>query len=176
MTRKPRPIRIDGDVAYVPLTKGYEAVIDAADVPLVEGIFWHSAIQKRRDGTIKAIYARRRIRLPRGEFGTMPLHRVICGAPDGVLVDHVDTDGLNNRRKNIRQVTFQQNGMNRRGKRNSVSQVKGVCWKGDRKKWRARITLNGKEIHLGFFERLEDAAQAYAIASGSMHGEFGRVS
>ena len=46
---KPRPIRIEGDVAYVPLTKGYEAIIDVEDVPLVEGRNWHAHVVRKKD-------------------------------------------------------------------------------------------------------------------------------
>ena len=54
-----RAIRIEGSVAYVPLTKGYEAIIDVEDVPLVEGWNWSAREERRRDGTVRIIYAGR---------------------------------------------------------------------------------------------------------------------
>ena len=108
MPMKIRPIRIEGQVAYVPLTKGYEAVIDATDAPLVEGWNWRAMVKKH------TVYAVRGEWLGQGEWRTISIHRVILNPPDGLLVDHRDGNGLLNQRFNLRGATPSQNGCNQR--------------------------------------------------------------
>ena len=69
-------------------------------------------------------------------------------------IDHIDGDRLNNNIENLRKVTHQQNCWNR-------TTAKGYCWDKKSNKWKARITLNGKEIHLGYFDNEDDARQVY---------------
>jgi hypothetical protein len=167
-TKKVRPIRIDGDIAYVTLTKGYVAVIDAADVPLVEGRNWGARLDKN------TVYARRTDTsgpAPR----TVLLHRMLLGEPKGFQVDHKDGDGLNNRRSNLRVATNQQNASNARLSRLNTSGFKGVSWHKQRRKWYARIRKDGRSVHLGMHHTPEDAHAAYAAASADLHGPFGRV-
>lgn len=167
MTCKIRPIRIDGQLAYVPLTKGYEAVIDAADVPLVDAWIWLAKVDGRN------VYAAR-LEGPRGGQRTVRMHRVIIGNPEGMQVDHIDCNGLNNRRNNLRVATPSQNQYNKRRAANNSSGAKGVYWhKGDGR-WHAQIRANNVKYHLGVFDTPEKAHAAYVAASLSLHGEFGR--
>lgn len=99
--REIRPIRVDGQVAYVPLTKGYTAIIDAADLPLVDGVNWGAMEKRRPDGTIRAVYAKN----SGTKRGTIFMHRLLVAASESEEVDHVDCDGLNNRRINLRIAT-----------------------------------------------------------------------
>lgn len=178
-SRKPvaikRQIRIDGDTAFVPLTQGYEAIVDAADVPAVERRNWLASVVRRRDGSIRTVYAA--TREPRGPYRqtTIYMHRLLTGTAAGLETDHRDGDGLNNRRTNLRVATKAQNMHNQRLPENNTSGVKGVSrdkWSG---KWHARIGLNGKRKSLGYFEDLDAAAAAYARASSELHSSFGRV-
>lgn len=155
-----RPIRIEGDVAYVPLTKGYEAVIDAADVSLVAGINWSASVRGR---TVYA-YARH-----------TSLHRLIMKAPPGLCVDHCDGDGLNNQRDNLRLVTHGQNMLNQKPTRGASSELKGVRLHKRTGQWRATITINRKTHHLGLFATEQEAHAAYVAASRYLHGEYGRT-
>ncbi len=170
-----RQIRIEGDVAYVPLTKGYEAVIDAADVSLVEGRLWRAMEVRDRLGEIKVVYAT--AQRSRSEHGPMTIymHRVIFGASSAPTIDHQDTDGLNNRRYNLREASAAQNARNRKTHRNNSSGAKGVIWNKARGKWQAYIRANGNAKHLGLFDSRDEAAAAYATASANLHGEFGRL-
>jgi hypothetical protein len=169
MSRAIRPIRIEGDAAYVTLTKGYEAIIDAADVPLVEGKNWH-ADAKRRENTV---YARTRAR--KGSAKKVWMHRVIMDDPDGFQVDHIDGNGLNNCRNNLRKATNAQNARNSCTPRNNTSGFKGVTWHKLSSKWCAKIEVNYVSKHLGLFDTPEAAHSAYVAASEKLHGEFGRV-
>tara|TARA_R110000787_G_scaffold42047_3_gene103398 strand:+ start:423 stop:920 length:498 start_codon:yes stop_codon:yes gene_type:complete len=164
MTKIKRPIRICGDVAYVPLTQGYEAIIDAADAPLVEGHNWNA----HKNGN--TVYAKRR-----SGAGVFLLHRVIMEAPCQLSVDHIDGDGLNNMRCNMRLATHAQNMKNRRINCNSTSGFKGIYFNKQSGKWMARIRFNEKSNYLGLFALPEEAYAAYCAASKKYHGEFGRT-
>jgi hypothetical protein len=99
------------------------------------------------------------------------LHRLIMDAAIGDIIDHIDGDGLNNAKSNLRFVTSQQNAMNRRAWKNKRgSRFKGVHRDG--KRFRAIITVNRKNIGLGSFKTEEEAAEAYNKAASEMFGEF----
>jgi hypothetical protein len=91
-------------------------------------------------------------------------------------IDHIDCNPSNNAFANLREATHRQNGANKKVGKANRSGVRGVHWVKDRLKWGAAIRVNYQRIHLGFFDNIEDAAEAYAKASKQYHGEFGRVS
>jgi hypothetical protein len=163
-----RPIRINGDVAYMPLTKGYKAVIDAADVHLVEGWSWHAVIRP------KTVYAKR-IDYSGDKKRVVSLHRVILAAPSNMQVDHINSDGLNNQRCNLRLATSQQNTHNTRARSDNTSGFKGVSLRKRTGKWQAHIKFDGKSRYLGYYTTAELAYAAYCVASTEMHGVFGRA-
>ena len=167
---KPRPIKIDGEVAYITLTKGHVAVIDAADVPLVDGWNWHSIDYKKS----MTVYASRTVWIGGGRFRIF-MHREILDAPTNMQVDHIDGDGLNNMRENLRLATSSQNCHNHRISLRNTSGFKGVSRHKKSDKWRAYIRFQGRQIWLGLFDTPEEAAAAYAAASEKFHGEFGRL-
>ena len=100
------------------------------------------------------------------------LHRIIMGAPEDFVVDHINRNPLDNRRDNLRIVTQQENCMNLTISKNNKSGVPGVCWDKDANKWVAKITYKYKRIHLGRFEKLEDARKARKDAEEEYFGEF----
>lgn len=166
-----RPVRVEGDIAYVSLTQGYEAVIDAEDVPLVEGRNWCSRIEKRKDGRVRTVYAMAKI-----EGQTRFMHQIILGLrPGSIKADHEDSNGLNNRKYNLRYATDTQNAANKQTRFDSESGIKGVTWFEPTKKWCARIMVRGERVPLGHFRCKTAAAMAYAKASKELHGEFGRL-
>ena len=163
-----RPIRIEGNIAYVPLTKGYEAIVDLGDLHLVSGENWCA---HQCNGNF---YAYRKI--PNGKWRqqTVIMHRVIFGGSPPT-VDHIDMNGLNNRRNNLRAATKSQNAQNAKISVANKSGFKGVSWNSQTCKWRARIGHRGKSVHLGRFSTPELAYSAYCEANARLHGEFGRV-
>ena len=165
---KAKDLIFDGDVAYVPLTRGYYAIIDAEDAPLVEGVSWRA-----KPGNTGIIYAARDCRDGSGNWTVVRMHRVILGAKDKTLVDHLDHDGLNNRRNNIRLCSHSENNQNARKRIKGSSKYKGIYWKERDKKWYARIMLNGKRIFLGSYDTEDEAHKAYCKASRDLHKEFG---
>lgn len=82
------------------------------------------------------------------EYGTLP-----------EMLDHINQDKLDNRIENLREATHSQNSRNKKGR--GRSKYRGVSWHSENDKWRARIKVNGKTIHLGLFDTEIEAAQAY---------------
>lgn len=90
----------------------------------------------------------------------------------GMEVDHIDTDGLNNRYSNLRVVTSSQNQMNKPKQANNKSGVTGVSWAKRESKWYACITVDGKQISLGYHKNKEDAIKARKAAELKYFGEY----
>jgi hypothetical protein len=160
-----RPIIIRDGVAYVPLTKGYEAAIDIADIPRVEAWNWTASVEKH------TVYAMRKAVID-GAQRTVKMHRFLMAPQEGQLVDHRDGNGLNNVRCNLRVATHPQNMWNRRKPRGGKAGLVGVHWDNDRKKWAAVIQVNGKVRRLGRFETPEEGHQAYIEAARQLQGKF----
>ncbi len=163
-----RQVRISGSLAFVPLTRGLEAVIDAQDAIIAGSHKWHAA---KRGATY---YAARSVAKNGGKRAIIYLHREILGdAADGFYVDHIDGNGLNNVRANLRAATHKQNCRNARVKKSNTSGFRGVYYSKRDRNWVAQITVDRKTTNLGRFATAQDASRAYAIASAAHHKEFG---
>lgn len=91
-------------------------------------------------------------------------------------VDHINRDGLDNRRSNLRSCDRSKNRSNSaKQNKKTTSKYKGVCWDKKSKKWRSQIGINKKRIYLGFFENEIDAARTYNEAALKYFGEFARI-
>ncbi len=95
--------------------------------------------------------------------------------PRNLVPDHINGVRDDNRIENLRLATDQQNQFNRGPRRNSSSKFKGVCYVAHANRWQAGIKLNGKSLHLGWFEKEESAAHAYDVAAKKHFGEFARL-
>lgn len=156
---KIRPCTIRGDVCLIPLSRGMTAVVDADDFDIVSPYNW-AALQNRR-----LFYAKRSKAWGRPSR----LHRFLLDDPAS-QIDHIDGDGLNNRRANLRLCTNSQNQGNQRNQRRQVgaSIFRGVCK--HRNKWVAKIAPN--RTYLGAFASETEAALAYDRAAIAHFGEF----
>ena len=103
------------------------------------------------------------------------MHRVLLGAVKGQIVDHRNGNGLDNRRKNIRLCTPQENSRYSIAKtrKNKSSKYKGVHWCKTAKRWIAKMNLGaGKIKTIGHFRVEEAAAKAYYDTTKELYGEF----
>lgn len=152
------------------LTNGEFAKCDMADRALLERYRW----SPNRCG--RTTYA---IAHSTGSHKTrkgLKMHRLILNPADGVYVDHINGDGLDNRRCNLRLATKAQNARNSTFKRaGSSSKFKGVCFRSDTGKWRAYVRSEGKKKFLGQFESEVEAAAAYNAAALKEYGEYARI-
>lgn len=159
----------------IELTKGYVAIVDDIDTDLAD-INWIAA-------TYKSIaYAQNNIYFPDGVRRTIIMHRIILGRKlnrdliSSERCDHIDGNGLNNVRSNLRLATMCQNRKNSAKKDNRCSsKFKGVHWHKYQKKWRAEIQSDGIRYSLGYHKYEESAARAYDYAAKELHGEYARL-
>ena len=102
------------------------------------------------------------------------MHRVITDSPAHLLVDHINHNGLDNRKANLRTATCAQNNVNRRSikTKNSPSKYKGVYWSKRDNKWQVQICYNYKIRTIGQFNDEIEAAKAYDEAAMKYHKEF----
>lgn len=145
-------------VRVIKLTQGKVALVDTEDFERVSAFKWYAG---QRRGTWYAFTD--------GVGKTTAMHRLVLNAQVGEEVDHRNNDGLDNTKRNLRVVTHTQNLQNRRPSNRYT--FKGVSYHDGAQKYRARITKDGKQIHLGFFVDDVDAAKAYDEAAKELFGE-----
>jgi hypothetical protein len=155
----------------IPLTRGQVVIVDAEDFEWLSQYKW----QARWDKCKKGYYAGTG-RLILKSFNTTLMHRLIMGAKKGEIVDHIDGNGLNNRKSNLRIVTFTENAINHRIRSDNTSSVTGVRLRKDTNRWYAFISVNNKETFLGSFIKFEDAVEARRNAEKEHYGDFIRKS
>jgi ribosomal protein S1 len=150
----------------IKLTKGQKTLVDDESYEWLNQWKWHA--HKGR-GTY---YARRRDK----NRATILMHRVILELDDGAIhVDHIDSDGLNNQKANLRPCSVLENRRNSRKVRILGTQYKGVTYEKSSDRYRARITVSGKVHSLGRFQIATEAAEAYNKAAIKYFGEFALI-
>jgi hypothetical protein len=105
-------------------------------------------------------------------FAMITLARFITQDTTSETIDHKDRNILNNQRENLRPATRQQQEANKATNKSNTSGYKGVSWSTSHHKWWARVKVNGKTIHLGYYKSKEYAANAYNKGSLKYFGEF----
>lgn len=98
------------------------------------------------------------------------LHKLICPSPKNMHTDHISGDTLDNRKVNLRAVTYSLNQHNKGKLKTNTSGYKGVSKRNRCNPWMAKIDINGQQIYLGQFATREEAARAYDKASFAQNG------
>jgi len=153
----------------IKLTQNKYALLDDSDFQELNNHKWYTI---KHGNTFYAVRQSKRIN---GKQKRIFMHRIIAGTPNGKETDHVDCDGLNNQRRNLRVCTRSENEMNKGLTKLNTSGFKGVSWFKTSKKWGARIYYNGKNKHLGLFKTKLEAYNVYCKASKIYHREFSRI-
>ena len=146
---------------FIRLTKGRTAIVDDTDYKTLSKYKWHALVTKHTS------YAKRNSK----NREAILMHRQILGPPKGIQVDHINHNGLDNRRSNLRLATHGQNLARKRGI--PKSGYKGVDF--SQGKWRARIRKNRTQMFLGHFGSAEEAGKAYDLAAMKLHGKFAKT-
>jgi len=153
-------------MAIIKLSNGFEAIVDDEDYEHLSQFKWHYC----QHG-----YARKNGKMVNRVKGpSTAMHRLVTGAPKDKQVDHINGNRLDNRKHNLRLCTNAENTRNQKKYKGS-SKYKGVCWYARDGLWHARIKVDYKTIHLGYFQNEEDAATAYNFAAIKHFGDFARL-
>lgn len=138
-------------------SSGIKFMFDVEDYPMVAPYNWcvSSGYVHRRDKT-----------------SDVKLHRVLMNCPDGMVVDHINHNTLDNRKENLRICTLKENARNKSYSSNNTSGKIGVYWKSSRQKWVAQIKIDGKVKHLGIFKNYDDAVKCRLSAEKEYFGEY----
>lgn len=160
----------------------HTAIIDTEDWDKVReyrwsirGDYYVSAVIPHPDGSWH-YYIREGKEARRRRRTTLSLHHLILGKPQkGMVVDHINHNGLDNRKENLRFATFTQNQQNSRSQVGSSSKYKGVHWNTQTGRWKALLHVGAECIHLGYFTCEHQAALAYNKKAIELHGEYANL-
>lgn len=132
------------------LTQNKQAIVDNDDYDKLSKYKWHS--HKSRN----TFYAER--------YPNISMHSEIISCPKNMRIDHINGNGLDNRKSNLRIVTVRENAQNLYGSKPKTSKYPGVYWNKADKRWYARIRIQGKLHFLGSYSIEETAALRYKLA------------
>jgi hypothetical protein len=155
------PVPTGENVKMIPLTNGCYAYVDAQDYEWLNQWHWraHSPGYAVRWEKRKLIF----------------MHREIMKPPKGKVVDHINGNGFDNTRANMRNTTTRRNAHNRGRRTGSASIYKGVSYDKKHHRWYARIYLGKRRVRLGGFDSEVEAARAYDRKAVEWFGEFARL-
>ena len=154
----------------IKLTKGKFALVDDEDFEYLNKFKWNAEKSRGRFYASRSAYINNKKK-------NIRMHVNLINPENGKIVDHIDNNGLNNQRYNLRECTHSQNNTNKFINKNGrTSRFIGVCLgKNKYKKWRAVIKKDKKQISLGTYETELEAAIAYNEGAIKYHGEFARL-
>ncbi len=142
----------------ISLTQNKVAIVDDEDFDYLNQLKWYA----HKDYKTKTFYAARSVYLKNGKSTTEQMHRLILNPPQGMQIDHIDGNGLNNQKSNLQIVTPRANCQNLHIKKSS--HFPGVTWHKGSKCWQSQIRIDGRYKYLGIFTDEEKAHQRYMEA------------
>jgi len=145
------------------LDNGKFALVDEEDFIKLNKLKWYAVKRDKTDYT----YAH-----PKKFDNPIAMHRFIMNPPEDKIIDHKDGNGLNNQKNNLRICSHSQNKINILNYKNNTSGFTGVIFDKERKKWIARIKIEGKTINLGRFNSKEEAIKIRHNKSIELFGDF----
>ena len=145
----------------IPITKGMVAIVDDEDYEYLSKWKWYYSCG----------YAKRKI-WKNGIARSMSMHRDILKPTRELHIDHINHNGLDNRKNNLRLCTQSQNMGNSIMRSDNTSGKRGVIWNKGRHKWMAQINCGGKHFYLGLFVNMEDACNVYDKKAEELFGEY----
>lgn len=147
-------------IFYVTRRNGevFEIYADKSDLNLLKDYCWHVGWHKNID----SFYAETVLYLGKIDgkykYKSMIMDRLIMNAPDNTEIDHIDHNGLNNRKYNLRISSVDQNSKHRKSKnKNNSSGYRNVCWDKQNKYWKIQIQIDGKNTDMGHFDDVHEA-------------------
>lgn len=147
------------------LTQNKYTIVDNKDFEWLNQWKWCVSGNKK--------YAVRHIKINFKKYKVIYMHRLILNTTNN-QTDHINGDTLDNRRKNLRIVTPQQNNFNLGKRKDNKSGYKGISWDKQRNKWIATINLNKRRIYIGHFNNVKNGAKEYNKIARQYFGEFAR--
>jgi len=148
----------------IQITQGKSVLVDNEDFEFLSKYKWHY-LKSGNEVAVTHLNKKKKVYM----------HRLLLNPPKNKLVDHINGNGLDNRRFNLRICTQKENVRNHKIFSTNTSGYTGVHWAKDKKKWQSRIRVNYKRISLGYFKNIIKAAQAYNEAAKEYFGEFARL-
>jgi hypothetical protein len=152
----------------IPITKGYVVLVDDEDYTWLSEWKWKALVNVRKNVT--HVYAVRH-ETKGGVTRPILMHRVIANAPRGTQVDHINFNGLDNRRLNLRICTHSQNSTHKRFNSNAFG-LKGIQYKGGPRPWVGVVTKDRRVYRTEYYVTALEAAAAYDRLAVELHGEF----
>lgn len=170
MIKKQPKIKKNEKGVKIKITKGFYSLIDEEDFLRVSKFKWSASVYKNNFYAITDIYQKNKKKKIR-----TGMHRFLMNFPKNKDVDHINGNGLDNRKINLRVCSRSQNSMNRDKSSLNKSGYKGVSWCKAMNSWQACISFNRKTIYLGCYSTPKKAHEIYSIAAKKYYGEFAYI-
>ncbi len=170
MSRPVTPNIVSGfgtGIVELKLTQGQWALLAEQDYYKIKMYRWYAGYHGR------TFYAQTQVTI-QGRRKTVRMQQLLLPCPSGFTIDHIDGDGLNNLKNNLRLATQMQNCHNRIARLHNVSGYRGVWWSISHKSWIAYIGINGSRKHLGYFKSVGEAIKVRTHAENVYFGAFNR--
>lgn len=153
----------------IKLTQGKFALVDNEDFEYLNQWKWHFVYDGYNG------YAYRNVHKINNKRTSITMHRVLMKAKKGQIIDHINHNGLDNRKANLRYCNLSQNAANRKHNKRGTSKYLGVHYRKKENKWIAAIKHNGKSIHIAYCPTEREAALLYNKAAIKYHGQFANL-